>query len=318
MTSMYLGWLLVASSIAVSALAIRHLQSGGSQRKQFNLDAYMDRLSQMPSSSSAQNRAAPGTGVVLLASSVAFLLVVGVGAATSYNRGYAGGEEGPASGAAAHASADGAVLAGLEDYAAKLDPGDAAPATSGDDLLPDVNTMIGRLEARLKTNPQDGNGWRMLGWSYFNTERYDEAAAAYAKAMELDPSSTELQRAHEEAKAKAAGGGAPAAASAPHSPHPGLADNPVVSTPGSGPSVAAVPHEANPAIRAMVDGLAKRLESSPRDVDGWTRLMRSRVVLGEKAVAEEACRKALDVFRDDAAALGQIKAAAADLGLKAE
>ena len=34
------------------------------------------------------------------------------------------------------------------------------------------------------------------------------------------------------------------------------------------------------AIRSMVDGLAKRLELSPRDADGWTSLMRSRVVLG--------------------------------------
>jgi cytochrome c-type biogenesis protein CcmH len=68
----------------------------------------------------------------------------------------------------------------------------------------------------------------------------------------------------------------------------------------------------------MVDGLANRLESSPRDVEGWTRLMRSRVVLGEKEVAVTAFRKALDVFKDDAAAAAKIMAAAAELGLKAE
>ena len=55
----------------------------------------------------------------------------------------------------------------------------------------------------------------------------------------------------------------------------------------------------------MVDGLADRLESSPRDVEGWTRLMRSRVVLGEREVAATAFRKALDVFKDDAAASSQ-------------
>ncbi|MGE0024655.1 MAG: tetratricopeptide repeat protein [Hyphomicrobium sp.] len=304
MTSMYVGWLLVASSIALSALAIRHLQSGSSQRRQFNLEAYMARFSQMPSSGPAQSRGAPGTGVVVLAAAIAFVLVAGIGAVTSYNR----ADESPASGAAAHASADGAILAGLEDYAAKLEPGDAKPATSGDDLLPDVNTMIERLAARLKANPADVNGWRMLGWSYFNMQRYDDAAAAYAKAMELDPSSAELKRAHEEAKAKASGDDTPAALSAPQT---GVGVEHSAASQGA-------PHEVNAAIRAMVDGLATRLESSPRDVDGWTRLMRSRVVLGEKGIAEEACRKALDVFKDDAAALGQIKAAAAELGLRVE
>ena len=46
--------------------------------------------------------------------------------------------------------------------------------------------------------------------------------------------------------------------------------------------------------------------------------MRSRVVLGEKDVAEKALRKALDVFKDDTAASERIKAAAIELGLKVE
>ncbi len=78
------------------------------------------------------------------------------------------------------------------------------------------------------------------------------------------------------------------------------------------------PHETDAAIRSMVDRLAARLESSPRDVDGWTRLMRSRVVLGEKEVAVAAFRKALDVFKDEAAASATISAAATELGLKTE
>ena len=68
----------------------------------------------------------------------------------------------------------------------------------------------------------------------------------------------------------------------------------------------------------MVDRLANRLESSPRDVEGWTRLMRSRVVLGEREVAATAFRKALEVFKDDQASSGKITAAAIELGLEAE
>ena len=68
----------------------------------------------------------------------------------------------------------------------------------------------------------------------------------------------------------------------------------------------------------MVDGLAGRLESSPHDVDGWARLMRSRVVLGEREVATTAFRKALEVFKGDQAATGRLNSAAIELGLKAE
>jgi cytochrome c-type biogenesis protein CcmH len=68
----------------------------------------------------------------------------------------------------------------------------------------------------------------------------------------------------------------------------------------------------------MVDGLADRLASSPRDAAGWARLMRSRVVLGERAAAETAFRKALEIFKDDPAASGRIRAAAIELGLASE
>ena len=78
------------------------------------------------------------------------------------------------------------------------------------------------------------------------------------------------------------------------------------------------PREHDAEIRSMVDGLADRLESSPRDVEGWTLLMRSRVVLGEREAAATAFRKALEVFKDDSAASGEITAAAIELGLKAE
>jgi hypothetical protein len=46
--------------------------------------------------------------------------------------------------------------------------------------------------------------------------------------------------------------------------------------------------------------------------------MRSRVVLGEREAAATAFREAIEVFKGDSAALGEIRAAALDLGLKAE
>jgi len=70
------------------------------------------------------------------------------------------------------------------------------------------------------------------------------------------------------------------------------------------------------AIRGMVNGLADRLKSSPRDEQGWLRLIRSRVVLGEEQAAQKALTQALAVFSDDAAAVERITTAAKELGVR--
>lgn len=150
----------------------------------------------------------------------------------------------------------------------------------------------------------------MLGWSYFHTGRFEEAATAYAKAVELDPGSAELKLSFEEAKAKASANDSSEAASSLQTD--AIAKRTLVE------SDATPSRERDAAIRSMVEGLANRLERSPRDVEGWTRLMRSRVVLGEREVAATAFRKALEVFKDDSAASGKITAAAIELGLAAQ
>ncbi len=209
------------------------------------------------------------------------------------------------------------MLARLEDYTRSIGIEKPASMPAAGKPLPDVNTMIERLAARLETTPEDIKGWRMLGWSYFHTERYKQAATAFARAVELDPNSAELKLSYEEAKAKAS--------EIDNSETASSLQTQAVGKGGDGPSVekntkseAMPPGVHGAAIRSMVDGLAGRLESSPRDVEGWTRLMRSRVVLGEREVAATAFRKALEVFKDDSAATGQISAAAIELGLKAE
>jgi cytochrome c-type biogenesis protein CcmH len=188
------------------------------------------------------------------------------------------------------------MLARLEDYTRSIGTEEPASLAAAGKLQPDVSTMIERLAARLETTPEDIKGWRMLGWSYFNTGRYEQAATAYARAVELDPNSAELKISYEEAKAKAS----------------------ALPVAKNTKSEAMPPRERDAAIRSMVDGLADRLARSPRDVEGWTRLMRSRVVLGEREVAATAFRKALEAFKDDSAAAGRITATAIELGLKAE
>ena len=254
----------------------------------------------------------------LMVAAAVFFVIAGIGAATSYMRDApeATGPGDTISVLLSRSHSNDEMLRRLADYAGSTATEDPASMPVPDKLLPDVNTMIERLAARLKTAPEDIEGWRMLGWSYFQTGRYQQAATAYARAVELDPSSAEFKRAYEDAKAKAAESEKLEAAS----PLPAEAADK-----GDGPSVDNVattealrPSERDAAIRSMVEGLANRLESSPRDVEGWTLLMRSRVVLGEREVAATAFRKALEVFKDDAAASGTVTAAASELGLRAE
>src|SRR5262245_18545526 len=135
---------------------------------------------------------------------MACLLVAGLSAAMSYLRHpKATGSSEAGSFSGSHSKANGVMLARLEEYASSKASQAAAPLRVVHKGLPDVNTMIERLVARLETTPEDVRGWRMLGWSYFHTSRYRQAAAAYARALELDPNSSELKLAYQEAKAKA-------------------------------------------------------------------------------------------------------------------
>ena len=76
----------------------------------------------------------------------------------------------------------------------------ASAAETASPGLPDVDSMIAKLFARLKDRPDDVKGWKMLGWSYLNTNRWEEAARAYETALRLDPSDTEIQKGLETAK----------------------------------------------------------------------------------------------------------------------
>jgi cytochrome c-type biogenesis protein CcmH len=68
-------------------------------------------------------------------------------------------------------------------------------------------------------------------------------------------------------------------------------------------------------IADMVDGLEQRLAQNPHDADGWVRLMRSRMVLGQEDRARAALQNGLRAFRDDQAAQRGLRAAAAELNV---
>ena len=81
---------------------------------------------------------------------------------------------------------------GVAMYRSQQEPTPAAgQLAAAGEVQPTVDEVIARLEARLKENPQDAEGWRMLGWSYFQTERFAEAATAMKRATTLDPKNAE-------------------------------------------------------------------------------------------------------------------------------
>jgi cytochrome c-type biogenesis protein CcmH len=68
-------------------------------------------------------------------------------------------------------------------------------------------------------------------------------------------------------------------------------------------------------VEQMVSRLEGRLKADPKDEDGWIRLMRSRMALGDPKAAQAALSSGLAAFPGDSAAAGRLKSAAADLGV---
>ena len=71
---------------------------------------------------------------------------------------------------------------------------------------PDVAAMVSKLEAHLRENPNDLEGWLMLGRSYVALERMDDAILAYDHAHRLDAGNAEAALGLGEAMSLRAGG----------------------------------------------------------------------------------------------------------------
>ncbi len=214
-----------------------------------------------------------------------------------------------ASGADGSASAEQA-LDSLRAYADTIDakPQSTAAASPDPDAvtLPAVDTMIAKLAARLEKQPGDVKGWKILAWSYLNTDQHEAAARAYETALKLDPSDIEIKKGLEAAKSPQT----VTARVSPPDPAPSPTAEDIKSAEGQSDT------QRDSMIRGMVDQLATRLQSAPNDEDGWLRLMRSRMTLGEKDAAKAALTKALETFASDAAAKGRLTTAARELGVE--
>lgn len=79
----------------------------------------------------------------------------------------------------------------------------SAPAPGGQHS---VASMIDQLEARLEKNPDDTEGWLMLGRSYMSEENYVKADEVYSRLLTEDPQNAEYMLLKADAMAMKAGG----------------------------------------------------------------------------------------------------------------
>jgi len=103
-------------------------------------------------------------------------------------------------------------------------------------------------------------------------------------------------------------------------PAPGATGTATAGIPGPSPEQLAAassipPGDQDAMIRQMLAKLEGRLKANPKDEDGWIRLMRSRMVLGQSDQAAAALRSGLAAFKGDGAAESRLRSAATELGV---
>jgi len=183
-----------------------------------------------------------------------------------------------------------------------------------------IRGMVERLAQRLHGDGSDPQGWLRLVRSYMVLGEPDKARAAAAdarRALAGDP--TKLGQ-FEDLVAALTGEGRPAGPS--QDTRSGLSQGPLPG-PSQGPSqeqIAASSQlnesQRNAMIRGMVERLAQRLQSDGSDPQGWLRLVRSYMVLGEPDKARAAAGDARRALAGDPVKLRQFEDLVKALGLE--
>jgi cytochrome c-type biogenesis protein CcmH len=183
---------------------------------------------------------------------------------------------------------------GLKTIGATMPSASAATTPPQHDAT--MQAMVDKLAERLSKEGGDVDNWFMLVRSYVTlgeSGRAAEATAQARRAFASDPQKLALfdQLVNSAEAGQAQGPGQPAAR-----------QNPVAE--------AAAPDQQMAMIEGMVAGLAERLKQDGHDVDGWIRLMRSYVVLGQGDKAVEAGKNARLALSNDPESLRRINDAA--------
>ena len=147
-----------------------------------------------------------------------------------------------------------------------------------------VQAMVDRLAERLAKTGSDPDGWIMLVRSYSSLGQKDKMDAAIANARAALAGDKARLQAFDQALGRfGVDGSSTASPPAAAAPPPAQADD-----------------QNSEMIRGMVSRLADRLKQDGSDVEGWMRLVRSYVVLGERDKAVAAATDARRTIGNDA------------------
>jgi cytochrome c-type biogenesis protein CcmH len=236
-----------------------------------------------------------------------------------------------------------------------------------------IASLVGQVEAHLASNPNDGPGWEVLAPVYMRLGRFDDAVAAWRKALALNGVSAVRESNLGEALVAAANGVVTTEAKAvfqkaaeqdSHEPKaqyflglaaeqdgnregaaaiwraiianapPGapwvefvrvalarVTGEPVASATGPNADDIAAAANMNDEQRAemihtMVARLSDRLHKEGDDVEGWLRLVRAYIVLGDRDKAKDAAADARRALSGDPDKIKRIDDLVKNLGIE--
>jgi cytochrome c-type biogenesis protein CcmH len=180
-------------------------------------------------------------------------------------------------------------------------PSTGAPNSPSSSAAPQdqmIRAMVERLAARLQQDGSDPDGWVRLLRSYMvlgENEKVQAALADARRALESDPE--KLRRFEEGVESLGTAQTSAPSASAPTSA-----------------SVSAAPQDQM--IRGMVERLAARLHQDGSDPDGWVRLLRSYMVLGESEKVRATFTDARRALQNEPEKLRRFEEGAKSLGIE--
>jgi cytochrome c-type biogenesis protein CcmH len=168
-----------------------------------------------------------------------------------------------------------------------------------------MQAMVDKLAQRLRTTGGDPDNWMMLVRSYETLGEHGKAVAATAQARQAFASDPEKLSSFNQLLVE--GGGS--LDTSPTASAPAKQENPKPTTADAAPA-----EQQMAMIKGMVDRLSERLKQNGHDVDGWIRLMRSYIVLGQRDKALAAGQNARIALGNDVEALRRLNAGAKELG----
>jgi cytochrome c-type biogenesis protein CcmH len=192
------------------------------------------------------------------------------------------------------------MMIGVKTSSAEEIPQQVSPSAAQEDKVSDVRSLFESLKKRLEANPDDAQGWMMMGLSYMHFEEFDNALNAYEKAVALMPNNPDAQAGLERAKQALSSG----------------ADKPVTNNKIDKKMTA--PNGQVVDVGSMVMRLQKKLEANPNNLEGWMMLGRSYTNLGLANDAVVAYENALKLQPGNDQILALLDEAKQAVAMKAE